>query len=101
MPRGERVVLVTGAAGFIGFHISRRLVQDWGVKQVVAVDTFNSYYDVQLKMDRATELVRMGVKVCCHEKWARGCTLLRESLGIPTHSLERHTYMYMYTLFLH
>lgn len=59
----ERVVLVTGAAGFIGFHISQQLVKEWGVRQVVVMDTFNNYYDVQLKRDRATELVKMGVKV--------------------------------------
>lgn len=57
------MVLVTGAAGFIGFHISQQLVKEWGVKQVVVMDTFNNYYDVQLKRDRATELVKMGVKV--------------------------------------
>ena len=62
-PHAQRVVLVTGAAGFIGFHISRRLVTEWRVKQVVVVDSFNNYYDVQLKRDRATELVKMGVKV--------------------------------------
>ena len=63
-PHGERVVLVTGVAGFIGFHISHRLVQEWGAQQVVGLDSFNNYYDVQLKRDRASELVGMGVKVC-------------------------------------
>lgn len=57
------MVLVTGVAGFIGFHISKQLVQEWGVKQVVGVDSFNDYYDVQLKRDRASELLRIGVKV--------------------------------------
>ena len=56
-------MLVTGAAGFIGFHISQQLVKEWRVKQVVVMDTFNNYYDVQLKRDRATELVKIGVKV--------------------------------------
>lgn len=54
---------MTGVAGFIGFHISKQLVQEWGVKQVVGVDSFNDYYDVQLKRDRASELLRIGVKV--------------------------------------
>lgn len=43
-------VLVTGAAGFIGFHVSRRLLAD-GVK-VVGLDNLNDYYDVSLKKDR-------------------------------------------------
>ncbi len=47
-------VLVTGAAGFIGFHITRRLLQDGN--QVVGLDNLNDYYDVSLKRERLTEL---------------------------------------------
>ncbi len=47
-------VLVTGAAGFIGFHLSRRLLSD-GCR-VAGVDNLNPYYDVQLKKDRLTRL---------------------------------------------
>ncbi len=47
-------VLVTGAAGFIGFHLSRRLL-DNGV-QVVGLDNLNDYYDVNLKRDRLKQL---------------------------------------------
>lgn len=43
-------VLVTGAAGFIGFHLCRRLI-DQGVK-VTGIDNLNPYYDVGLKTDR-------------------------------------------------
>ena len=47
-------VLVTGAAGFIGFHLSKRLVRD-GV-EVIGLDNMNSYYDVNLKKDRIRQL---------------------------------------------
>ena len=47
-------VLVTGAAGFIGFHLCRRLIQEG--YDVVGVDNFNSYYSVELKRRRAAEL---------------------------------------------
>ena len=43
-------VLVTGAAGFIGFHLSRRLLEN-GCR-VVGLDSLTPYYDVQLKKDR-------------------------------------------------
>ena len=49
-------VLVTGAAGFIGFHVSRRLLAD-GVK-VVGLDNLNDYYDVGLKKDRLEILLK-------------------------------------------
>ena len=46
--------LVTGVAGFIGFHLARRLVdQD---HEVIGIDNLNRYYDVQLKLDRLRQL---------------------------------------------
>ena len=48
-PRPQHVLL-TGAAGFIGFHVANNLL-DKGIK-VTGVDNLNSYYPVQLKQDR-------------------------------------------------
>lgn len=47
-------VLVTGAAGFIGFYTSKKLL-NLGY-QVVGLDNINDYYDVNLKYDRLNEL---------------------------------------------
>lgn len=47
-------VLVTGAAGFIGFHTAKRLCQE-GL-EVVGIDNLNDYYDVTLKQARLKEL---------------------------------------------
>ncbi len=43
-------VLVTGAAGFIGFHLSLRLLKEG--YQVTGLDNLNAYYDVKLKESR-------------------------------------------------
>ncbi|MEO0948343.1 MAG: NAD-dependent epimerase [Cyanobacteria bacterium J06641_5] len=47
-------VLITGAAGFIGFHLARRLLRDGA--RVYGIDNLNDYYDVQLKRDRLAQL---------------------------------------------
>ena len=40
-------ILVTGAAGFIGFHVTLRLLERGD--EVVGLDNINDYYDVNLK----------------------------------------------------
>ena len=46
--------LVTGAAGFIGFHTAKKLCQQG--HQVVGIDNLNDYYDVSLKLARLADL---------------------------------------------
>ena len=50
-------VLVTGAAGFIGFHLSQRLLERGDT--VLGIDNLNAYYDVSLKEARLERLRRM------------------------------------------
>jgi len=47
-------VLVTGAAGFIGFHLCKRLIAE--NISVIGIDNFNDYYDVRLKKDRLAQV---------------------------------------------
>lgn len=54
-------VFITGAAGFIGFHLAQHL-QARG-DQVIGFDNYNDYYDPQLKQDRARELSKSGIQV--------------------------------------
>lgn len=54
-------VLLTGAAGFIGFHFALFLKALGNF--VIGLDNFNPYYDVKLKRDRAALLQKKGVEV--------------------------------------
>ncbi len=47
-------ILVTGAAGFIGFHVSKKLIEQGHV--VVGLDNINAYYDIGIKYGRLNEL---------------------------------------------
>ncbi|MCK0192567.1 NAD-dependent epimerase [Arenibacter sp. F20364] len=47
-------ILVTGAAGFIGFHVTRLLMKKG--HEVIGLDNINDYYDTNLKFDRLKEL---------------------------------------------
>ncbi|MBV5278747.1 MAG: GDP-mannose 4,6-dehydratase [Campylobacteraceae bacterium] len=47
-------ILITGTAGFIGFHLAKKLLERGD--EVVGVDNINDYYDVNLKYARLAEL---------------------------------------------
>lgn len=51
-----KTVLVTGAAGFIGSNLSKRLLTDVPSVQVIGLDNMNNYYDPKLKESRLEEL---------------------------------------------
>ena len=52
----KRVALVTGSAGFIGYHISQKLLSEgW---RVIGVDCITDYYDVSLKEQRESMLLK-------------------------------------------
>jgi UDP-glucuronate 4-epimerase len=51
-----KTVLVTGAAGFIGSNLAKRLLQDVQDIKVIGIDNMNDYYDVRLKEERLKEL---------------------------------------------
>lgn len=54
-------ILITGAAGFIGFHLAKAL--RLGGNQVTGYDNFNDYYSISLKRDRAALLKKEGISV--------------------------------------
>ena len=64
-------ILVTGAAGFIGFHLSKKLLERG--HEIVGLDNINDYYDTSLKYDRLEQLgidrsaIKEGIPVDSHK----------------------------------
>ena len=56
----NKTILVTGAAGFIGANLVKRLLNDSDNVKVVGVDSITDYYDVRLKHERLNELEQYG-----------------------------------------
>lgn len=58
----NRKILVTGTAGFIGFHLTKKLLERGD--EVIGLDNINDYYDVNLKYARLEELGIQRDEVC-------------------------------------
>lgn len=58
-------ILVTGSAGFIGFHVANRLLEEG--HEVIGLDNLNNYYDVKLKLGRLEAAGIEGQKVAYNE----------------------------------
>ena len=56
----NKVVIVSGAAGFIGANLAKRLLRDYPELRVVGIDNITDYYDVQLKYERVEKLTAYG-----------------------------------------
>ena len=81
-------VLVTGTAGFIGFHLTKQLVDDG--YEVVGLDVVNDYYDVNLKYAR---LEYLGIRV---NQLAKNCAVASDSwknLRFIKADIADHEYM--------
>ena len=80
----QRRVIVTGAAGFIGFHLTRRLLDD-GVT-VLGIDNLNPYYDPALKRARIEQLAALlafRFEHCDLADCARIAALFSAAVSLP------------------
>ena len=53
-------ILITGAAGFIGYHLTNKLIKT--KHKIFGIDNFNNYYSVKLKKDRVKDLINQKGK---------------------------------------
>ena len=84
-------ILVTGAAGFIGYHVSRALLSQG--HRVIGIDNLNDYYDPQLKRDRLRSLEAYCAEACVREAFAFECLDIADRAGMEklfaTHEFDR------------
>ena len=52
----SKTILITGAAGFIGANLVKRIYQEFPAAEIIGIDNLNDYYDVSLKEFRLAEL---------------------------------------------
>ena len=70
-----KTILITGAAGFIGYHLILRLFKDCKNTTIIGIDNFTDYYDVNLKEYRVGDIEKNVEKSDC--KWI----LYRDSIA--------------------
>ena len=63
-------ILITGVAGFIGFHLSKKLIIDG--HNIIGLDNINDYYDVSLKEARLEELFKIAKDSTGNIKFFKG-----------------------------
>ena len=62
-----KTVLVTGAAGFIGCNLCKKLLSDYACAEIVGIDSISDYYDVNIKYERLNEIEALATST--GKKW--------------------------------
>lgn len=68
----NKTILITGAAGFIGYHLVKRLLSECKNSTIIGIDNFTDYYDVNLKEYRCSQ-IKIGANISsCDWRFVRG-----------------------------
>ena len=89
----NKVILVTGAAGFIGSNLVKRLLTDLTGATIVGIDNMNAYYDPSLKDYRLQELQKLSL--CPAVPPQQGCPAVPPQQGCPAVHPQENTWSFI------
>ncbi len=89
----NKVILVTGAAGFIGSNLVKRLLTDLTGATIVGIDNMNAYYDPSLKDYRLQELQKLSL--CPAVPPQQGCPAVHPQQGCPAVHPQENTWSFI------
>ena len=72
MKNQKKIIFITGAAGFIGFHFCKNLFKNKSQNTIIGFDNLNNYYSKKLKTDRLKELEKLSLKSTNNWKFIKG-----------------------------
>jgi UDP-glucuronate 4-epimerase len=72
-------ILITGVAGFVGFSLAKQLFKKKKYR-IIGIDSFNDYYDKQLKLDRIKELKKINNKIIIIKDDLQSLSCIKEKL---------------------
>ena len=58
-------IIITGYAGFIGFHLVKKFLENEKIDKIYCIDNFNKYYDVNLKINRHKKIIQIDLNQRC------------------------------------
>ena len=63
MNLNNKIIIITGAAGFIGSNLVMRCLQDCEAVNIIGIDNMNDYYDVSIKEYRLQKIEEIAKKI--------------------------------------
>jgi UDP-glucuronate 4-epimerase len=84
-------ILITGVAGFVGYSLAKQLCTKKTKYKITGVDSFNNYYDKQLKLDRIKDLKSINKKIKIIKDDLQSLTQLKQKI-------KRNRFDYIYHL---
>ena len=77
----NKTILVTGSCGFIGYYLSKRLLEEVNGIKVIGFDNMNDYYDTKLKDATIPTMMNRPRKIRYKRCWSKKSSISAKSKG--------------------